>query len=164
VIQQARQSAWRRLQPERASARYSRAPLRRRTAHQRRATLELIVAGVFGIFLAVASCPTDRRRPATTSDHLTPTTHHSAPTTRVTTNEKRSAASPKQSPVAPMRPPEDQTTPPPQEPPPPTRPPEDQTAPPPQQPPPPTRPPEDQPAPPPQQPAVVPVAPRGDQR
>lgn len=158
VIHQARQSAWRRLQPEPASWRYSRAALRPplprrrpwRTARKRRATVPLIVAGVFGIFLAIASCPADRQRPAETSYHLAP----AGPIAQVPTKKKRSAPSPQQRPVAATRPPEEQPAPPQHPSPTPAGPPEEQPAPPPQQPAPtPARPPEDQPAAPLQEPA-----------
>lgn len=146
VIHQARQSAWRRLQPERASPTYSPAPRRRRTARQRGVTVKLMVAGVFVFLLAVASCPADRQGPATPSYHLAPTTHSPAPTTQVAKKKRRPAPPPKQSPVAPTRPPDEQPTSQPQQPAPI-----------------PTRPTEEQPVAPVQEPAVVQEAPWSDQ-
>lgn len=116
AVHQARQAAWRRLQTARASATYSPAPLRRRSARQLGITVKLMVATVLGILLAVASCPADRRGSATTSQSVTPEKQRSAPTKQVPTKKKRSDPSPQKPSVGPTRSPDEQPAPPQQQP------------------------------------------------
>ena len=108
VIHQARQAAWRRQKPERASATHSPAPFRWSSARQRRIVVTLAVAGVLGTLLAVASCPTDRRGSATSSQSVAPAKQHSAPTKQAPAKTKRSDPSPQKHSVGPTRPPEEQ--------------------------------------------------------
>jgi hypothetical protein len=166
VIHQARQSAWWRLQQERAPATYARAPPRRRTARPRGQTVKLILAGVLGVFLAIASCPPDPRRPATTSHDLAPTPQLSWPTPQPSAPTlKRSAPFPQQPAVARLKAQENQAAPPRQQPAAASMTPLEGQAAPPAQPPAlaPTSPPKDEPSAPPEQPAVVPESPWGDQ-
>lgn len=108
VIHQSRQAAWRRLQEERASVRHAPALFRRPTARHRGISVKWVVAGVLGALLAVASCPTDRRGPATTTRSPTPAKQDSASRRQEPTRRQRSEPSPQKSPVAPPRPPGEQ--------------------------------------------------------
>jgi hypothetical protein len=107
VIHQARQAAWRRLQEERASATYSPPPIRRRTAPQRGIWAKLLVAGVLGILLAIASCPKGLRGPATTERNLSPPKRSSVPPKATPATRKPSEPSPQKASVGPARPSEE---------------------------------------------------------
>ena len=93
VIHQARQAAWRRVRQAPASTTNSPTPFRRPAARQRRIPSKWLIAGVLGILLAIASCPIDRRVPATTERALTPPKRSSAPPKLTPTKKKPSEPS-----------------------------------------------------------------------